>query len=127
MTQEKHHEELVKGISTQLKPIMDKSAQGIYVYLDDTHKACNKKFADLLGYKSAKEWAGTEAPLADVVEADQDRVIAAYEDATEKMLASSLDIRLTNVKTGKPIKARVIMLPIAYDGHIFALHFISKL
>ena len=127
MTQEQHHEELVKGITKQLKPIMDNSAQAIYVYLDDTHKACNKKFADLLGYKSAKEWADTEAPLADVVEEDQERVIAAYEDASEKMLATSLDIRLTNVKTGKPIKARVIMVPIAYDGHIFALHFISKI
>lgn len=127
MTQEQHHVALVKGITAQLKPIMDKSPQGIYVYLDDTHKACNKKFADLLGYKSAKEWADTEAPLADVVEADQERVIAAYEAATEKMLASSLDIKLTNVKTGKPFKANVIMVPIAYEGHIFALHFISKL
>ena len=127
MTEEHHHEELVKGITAQLKPIMDKSAQGIYVYLDDTHKACNKKFADLLGYKSAKEWADTEAPLADVVEADQERVIAAYEDASERMLASSLDVRFTNIKTNKPVKARVIMVPIAYDGHIFALHFISKI
>ena len=126
MTQEQHHEELVKGITAQLKPIMDKSPQAIYVYLDDTHKACNKKFADLLGYKSAKEWADTEAPLADVVEADQEKVIAAYENASEKMVASSLDVRFTNVKTDKPIKTKVIMVPIAYDGHIFALHFISK-
>lgn len=127
MTQEKHHEELVKGITAQLKPIMDKSAQGIYVYLDDTHKACNKKFADLLGYKSVKEWADTEAPLADVVEADQEKVITAYENASENLLASSLDVRFTNVKTGKPVKARVIMVPIAHDGHIFALHFINKI
>ena len=127
MTQEHHHEELVKGITAQLKPIMDKSPQAIYVYLDDAHKACNKKFADLLGYKSAKEWADTEAPLADIIEEDQEKVIAAYENASEKMLASSLDVRFTNVKTGKTIKANVIMVPVAYDGHIFALHFISKI
>ena len=127
MTQEKHHEELIKGITAQLKPIMDKSPQAIYVYLDDTHKACNKKFADLLGYKSAKEWADTEAPLADVVEADQERVIAAYENASEKMLASSLAIKMTHVKTNNSFKANVILVPIAYDGHVFALHFITKL
>ncbi len=127
MTQEKHHEELVKGITAQLKPIMDKSPQAIYVYLDDAHKACNKKFADLLGYNAAKEWADTEAPLADVIEEDQEKVIAAYENASEKMLASSLDARFTNVKTGKTVKASVIMVPVAYDGHIFALHFISKI
>ena len=53
-TQEHHHEELVKGITKQLKPILDKSGQAIFVYLDDTHKACNKNFADLLGYKSSR-------------------------------------------------------------------------
>ena len=125
--QEHHHEELVKGIAKQLKPILDKSEQAIYVYLDDTHKVCNKKFADLLGYKSAREWANIEAPLADVVEADQDSVISAYEDATEKMVASCLDVRVKNIKTGKSIKTRMIMVPITYSGdHLFTLHFLSK-
>ncbi len=78
--QEHHHEELVKGIAAQLKPVLDKSGQAIYIYLDDTHKVCNKKFADLVGYKSAREWADTEAPLSDVVEEDQPSVISAYED-----------------------------------------------
>ncbi len=126
MMQEQHHEELIKGITEQLKPIMEKSPQAIYVYLDDTHKACNKKFADLLGYKSSKEWADTEAPLADIVEEDQQAVITAYGNASEKMLASELEVRLTNVKTNKIVKTRMIMVPIAYNGHIFALHFLTK-
>lgn len=126
MTQEQHHEELIKGITDQLKPVMEKSPQAIYVYLDDTHKACNKKFADLLGYKSAREWADTEAPLADIVEDDQQNVITAYGNASEKMLASELEVRLKNVKTDKIIKTRMIMVPIAYSGHIFALHFLTK-
>jgi len=125
--QEHHHEELVKGIAAQLKPIFDKSEQAIYVYLDDTHKVCNKKFADLLGYKSAREWANTDAPLADVVEEDQPSVISAYEAATEKMVASSLDVRVKNIKTGKTIKTRMIMVPITYSGtHLFTVHFLSR-
>ena len=126
MTSESHHEELVAGITKQMKPILDKSPQAIYIYLDDTHKVCNKKFADLLGYKSAKEWADTEAPLADVVEADQDKVIEAYTNASEKMEASTLDVRLTNVKTGKTVKTILIMVPTVHEGHIFVMHFISK-
>jgi phenylpyruvate tautomerase PptA (4-oxalocrotonate tautomerase family) len=51
MQQEQHHEELIKGITEQMKPILDKSTQAIYIYLDDNHKVCYKKFADLLGYK----------------------------------------------------------------------------
>ncbi len=122
-----HHEELVKGITAQLKPILDKSTQGIYVYLDDTHKACNKRFADLLGYKSPREWADTDAPLADVVEENQQVVIDAYENATEKMLASAIEVRVKNVKTDKIIKTWMVLVPMAYAGHIFSLHFFTKL
>ena len=125
--QEHHHEELVKGIAAQLKPVLDESEQAIYIYLDDTHKACNKKFADLLGYKSAREWANTEAPLADVIEEDQLSVISAYEDATEKVVASSLDVRFKNIKTGKTIKTRMIIVPFTYSGtHLFTVHFFSQ-
>lgn len=125
--QEHHHEELVKGITAQLKPVLDKSEQAVYIYLDDTHKVCNKKFADLLGYKSAREWANTEAPLSDVVEEDQPSVISAYEDATEKMMANCLDVRVKNIKTGKTIKTRMIVVPFTDSGnHLFTLHFFSR-
>lgn len=126
-TAEHHHEELVKGIAAQLKPILDKSEQAVYIYLDDTHKVCNKKFADLLGYKSVGEWAAMETPLADVVEEDQDSVISAYGDATEKMVASCLDVRVKNIKTGKIIKTRMIIVPITDDGnHLFTVHFFNR-
>ena len=121
-----HHEELIGGIAKQLKPILDKSEQAVYIYLDDTHKICNKQFADLLGYKSIKEWVDIEAPLADIAEADQDAVISAYENAMGKLAASTLDITVKNVKSGKLIKTRLIMVPIVYDGHLFALHFLSQ-
>ena len=50
MDEHQHHEQLVKGIAEQMKPVLEKSEQAIYLYLDDNHKVCNKKFADLLGY-----------------------------------------------------------------------------
>src|ERR1039457_1415686 len=95
-----HHEELVAGIVKSLKPILDKSEQAIFIYLDDTHKACNKKYADLLGYKSAKAWAAIDAPLADVVEKDQQKVIDAYGAAMEKQSASSAAITFKHSTTG---------------------------
>jgi hypothetical protein len=126
-TQEHHHEEVVKKIAAQLKPVLDKSGQAIYIYLDDAHKVCNKKFADLLGYKSAREWADAEAPLSDVVEEDQPSVISAYEDASEKMVASCLDVRIKNIKTGKAIKTNMIVVPLTDGGnHVFTVHFFSR-
>jgi hypothetical protein len=126
LDEQQHHEQLIKGITELLKPILEKSEQAVYVYLDDTHKACNKKLATLLGYKSAKEWADTEAPLADVVEEDQPAVVAAYEKASEKLGASSLDVRVKNVTTDKIVKTSMIVVPMAFEGHIFALHFFSR-
>jgi hypothetical protein len=53
-TAEEHHEELVKGLYDQMKPIMEGSEQPIFIYLDDIHKACNNKFASMLGFKSPR-------------------------------------------------------------------------
>ncbi len=96
---ERHHERLVKGIAKEQNELLEKSEQGIFIYLDDTHKVCNEKFAAMLGYSSAKEWAETDAPLADVVEEDQDAVVAAYESTMAKLVASSLAVSVRNVKT----------------------------
>ena len=99
----------------------------VFAYLDDAHKACNKKFADLLGYKSPQEWADTDAPLADVIEEDQQKMIDAYGNASQKMMATSLNAAFTNVNTGKTVKTSVVMVPMAYDSEIFAVHFITKI
>ena len=82
---QQHHEELVNGFHNQLKQIFDSSEQAIYLYLDDNHKVCNKKYASLLGYSSAAEWAKIENPLeANVDKASQQIVVSAYRDAMEK-------------------------------------------
>ena len=127
MEEKQHHEELIKGITEQMKLVLDKSKQAIYIYLDDTHKVCNKKFADLLGYKSTKEWADVDAPLSDVVEEDQQSVINAFMNASEKMVASAIEVRIKNVKTAKIMKTRMIIAPVGYAGHVFTAHFFSRI
>ncbi|OGN89691.1 MAG: hypothetical protein A2Z74_00420 [Chloroflexi bacterium RBG_13_46_9] len=127
MNEHEHHENLVKEVSEEMKPVLEKSTQAIYLYLDDNHKVCNKKFSDLFGYKSPKEWADTDAPLADVVEEDQQKVIDAYMNASEKMIASLVEVRIKNIKTGKIIKTRMIVVPIGHAGHILTAHFFNKI
>jgi len=126
MAHEHHHEELISGITEQLEPMLKKSKQAVYIYLDDVHKVCNENFAKLLGYKSVKEWADTEAPLADVDEGDQEAVISAYQDAVEMFKASSLDIAMKNVRNNKLVKTRMIVAPMVYQGHVFSIHFLSQ-
>jgi hypothetical protein len=126
MDEQQHHEELISGISHEQQLILNKSPQAIYIYLDDAHKMCNKKFADLLGYKSPGDWAKIDAPLADVLEKDQQKVIDAYTNASEKFIASKIEIRFNNVKTREIVKVSVTMVPISFSGHIFVMHFLEK-
>ena len=71
MIHDEHHEHLVKELANQLEHVFSHSPQASYLYLDDIHKICNQRFADMLGYSSAEEWVKNETPNADVVEKDQ--------------------------------------------------------
>lgn len=106
---------------------MGKSLQAIVVYLDDTCKAYNKQYADLLGYKSVKEWADTGVPLADVIEKDQPKVISAYEEAMQTMAASSLNVAAKHINTGELVNTSFILVPIAYNVHLSSLNFYTKI
>ena len=126
MSEQKHHEELVEGFHSQLKEIFNSSKQGVYLYLDDNHKVCNKKFAEMLGFGSPEEWAKVENPLdAGVEKTSQATMVSAYQDAMETMIGSKIDVKLKK-KNGSTFNASVIMVPVAYQGHMFALHFISE-
>ena len=126
MSEQSHHEDLVNRFHGQLKQIFDDSPQAIYLYLDDNHKVCNKKFASLLGYGSPDDWAKIENPLEEnVAKESQDAVVSAYFDASEKMIASQMDVKMKTT-SGSVLEASVIVVPVAYQNHMFALYFISK-
>ncbi len=116
----------MKELNKELKPVFDTSSQAIYLYLDDTHKSCNKKFAAMLGYKSPAEWVKNEFPVEDVHEKDQKKVIKAYMDASDKFKSSTLPATWVS-KKGKKVKTMVTMAPFTYKGEVFVLHFISPL
>jgi hypothetical protein len=124
-TSEEHHEKLVKGLYDQMKPILDKSEQPIFIYLDDNHKACNDKLASMLGVKSAQEWA--EKPgFLDIYVAEKSRetLASAYWKAVEKMSASTIQLTLMK-KGGKTIDSTMILVPMLFEGHMFAVHFLT--
>ncbi len=125
MPHDEHHEHLIKELTEQLAPVFSNSPQAIYLYLDDTHKICNQKFVDMVGYKSIDDWVNNEAPVGDVSEEDQPKVIEAYGAASENYRASTVTANIMR-KDGTRIKTKVIMVPITYKGEVFVLHFISE-
>lgn len=127
MDNHEHHEELVRGLSDQLQDILDTSSQSIYLYLDDIHKTCNQNFADLLGYSSSDEWAAvTESfPQTFVAESSQTALVEAYSAAMQQRIGSTLPVTWKK-KDGSTVDTTVILVPLSFQGHVFAVHFIDK-
>lgn len=126
MNDQEKHEELVRGVSAQQREILENSFQAIYIYLDDSHNVFNKRFASLLGYGSVKELEDFKGSFmsAFIAEKSQKDLVEAYKKAMDSLAASSVDIVLKK-KSGGEVKTHFILAPLMYDGHTFAIHFIS--
>lgn len=127
MNNHEHHEEIIRGLSDQLQDILQSSDQAIYLYLDDIHKACNQNFADLLGYSSPAEWVAITKPFpqAFVAEASQTALVDAYGAAIQQKIGSTLPVTWKK-KDGGAVETTVMLVPLSFQGHIFAVHFIDK-
>ena len=92
-SEQHHHEELISGISKQMKSILDSSEQAVYIYLDNIHKVCNGKFATLLGYRSPDEWAKVEDAFEVFVDkGNQETLATAYNRAMEKLIPANIKV-----------------------------------
>ena len=120
------HHDLLQEFAAQLAPVLHASNQAMYIYLDDDHKVCNENFARLLGYGSAKEWAKTEGnfPTLFVAEKSQHTLIDAFQGAMQDLAASTIKVTWTK-KDGGTVDSTVILVPIAYKDHLFAVHFVA--
>src|SRR3989338_6219135 len=105
MGQHKPHEDLIKGLLGQLKEIFDSSEQAVYLYLDDHHRACNKKFASLLGYKSPQEWMNQKVSFTELFVDEKSRtdLVSAYHNAMKKLIGSAFHVTW-KTRQGKQVK-----------------------
>jgi PAS domain S-box-containing protein len=122
------HHEIISGVSEEFKEIFEQSKQAIYVYLDDTHKVCNQRFASLLGYKSTEEWAAVDEPFTEAfaMHESQEILVSAYGKSMEDKVGSNIEVSWKK-KSGGSVKTSVIIVPISYKGELLALHFITKI
>jgi PAS domain-containing protein len=127
MDEHQHHESLIESITKEYHDILANSEQGVYIYLDDSHKVCNKNFATLLGYESEDEWAKIDQSFPDVFVAEQseEALISSFQDAMEKNVGSRHEI-VWKKKDQSTISSTVIIVPVSHNGHLFALHFVSS-
>lgn len=128
MDEHQHHEHLIGAITKEYSQILKNSKQGVYIYLDDHHKICNEKLAKMLGYKSAADWAAVRIdPVGKMVDSkSQNALINAFWNAHDKSIGSEVNVTWNKKPEGK-IKTKVILVPISFQGHLFALHFVTPL
>ena len=128
MNTHEHHGELVRNFFREQQQIFDSSSQAMYAFLDDDCRVCNQRFATLLGYTSPEEWFEVNVqgafPAAFVDDNSQQTLVAAYQQAMEKMEGATIEVTWKK-KTGETVDTNVILVPIVYQGHMFALHFVS--
>ena len=125
MNRDDHHRVLANAMK-QLADVFDNSKQCIYLYLDDMNKACNERFAKLLGYKSPEDWAAVTDNFPEVFVSPNDRMtlVATYQKAVNDLEGSMISIGWLK-KDGKEIASKTILVPISFEGHRMALHFIT--
>ena len=118
------HDDLFASALDRLHDLFAESEQPMYVFLDDHMKACNPRFAKLLGYKDPSEFTALgNVPASFVADDSIDTVIQAFQDAVGKGVASDVAVSWRS-KAGKPVKTRTIFVPFDHEGHRMALHFV---
>ena len=128
MDQHDDHADLIHNFYVEQKEIFDHSDQGIYAFLDDDNRVCNDTFAKMLGYKSAKEWSSIDVngsfPDTFIAEKSQHALVEAFQNTMENCISSTLKVAWKK-KSGGSVETSVVLIPIMYQGHLIALHFIS--
>jgi PAS domain-containing protein len=122
----KHHAEILQGAVEHFLEVLENSSQAMYIFLDDENVFFNERLLTMLGYASSKEALadGPSMLMKLVHEKSRPVLVGAYQRAMEKMAGSTIPITWL-AKSGKKVETTVILVPIVYDNHLLALHFIE--
>ena len=121
------HATIIDELRDQFAPVLDSSPDGVYLWLDETHKTCNDRLASMFGYDDAAEWCA-QAPFLESFIAPEDR--ATYGRNYQRVVGGierPVTFRFQALrKDGSTFAAETDMIPIAHDGHVVAYHFVRE-
>ena len=121
------HEEMMKELAEEFRPVMESSPDGVYLWLDETHKVCSERLAQLFGY-TVQEWMAT-SPFLDSFVAEEDTgLFSFYFQNRVATLAYPVTFRFRGRrKDGTTFSAETDMIPISWKGHPVAYHFVREI
>jgi PAS domain S-box-containing protein len=119
------HDVATKELAEHLAPVFEASPDGVYIWLDEEHWICNRRFAQLFGYDGPDELNDTPRLLQRIVHEDDQQLFSWHYWNRVQPLAFPATIRFTGVrKDGSTCRAETDMVPLAFGGHTFAYHFV---
>jgi PAS domain S-box-containing protein len=123
---EHEHVKILKELSAQFQPLFEKSPDGVYLYIDEAHKICNKRFAKMLGLTVA-EWEAMEGFVNQyVADEDQDLFINSYHLHVHQTLTPTR-FRFKGLrKDGSTFQGETDLIPFPWRGEMLALQFVRE-
>ena len=120
------HETAMGELVEQFRPIFEQSPDGVYLWLDEAHKACNERLANLFGF-TVEEWSAAQPFLYNFV-AEEDRRLYSWNYHNRvATLAFPVTFRFRGLrKDGSTFAAETDMIPISHRGHAVAYHFVRQ-
>jgi PAS domain S-box-containing protein len=124
--QDKEHERIINELLEQFNPVFLHSPDGVYLYLDDNHKICNKRMAELFGL-TVEEWSKVPSFLDGFVAPEDREMIASNYQKHITTLTRPVTFRFHGVrKNGEKFLAETEMIPISWNGYAVAYHFVRE-
>jgi PAS domain S-box-containing protein len=123
---ESEREGIIRELTEQFRPVFEQSPDGVYLWLDEAHKVCNERLANLFGL-TVEEWRKAEPFLENFV-AEEDRAIYSWNYHNRvAALAFPATFRFRARRSdGTIFAAETDMIPISYKGYAVAYHFVRR-
>lgn len=125
--QNREHEQVLSGLLEQFMPVFAHSPDGVYLYLDDAHKVCNKRLADMFGM-TIEEWRKVPNFLEGfVAPGDRELVATNFRDHVTA-LSCPVTFRFHAVRrNGEAFLVETEMIPVSWNGNPVAYHFVREI
>jgi PAS domain S-box-containing protein len=120
------HDDVVPQLAKHLRPLFESSPDGIYIWLDETHWACNEKLARMFGYSVAELEKSPWTLQRMVHEDDQEQFSWNYGNRV-RARGFPVTFRFRGLhRDGSTIPMETEMIPLTYGGHTVAYHFVRR-
>jgi PAS domain S-box-containing protein len=124
---DEQHAQALREMAEQFGPLFEHSLVGVYLYVDDHHKICNEKMARMHGM-TVEEWQNTPTFLNDFIVAEDRQMYASNYREHVAALKHPVTFRFRGLrKDGSTFAAETDMIPLCWNGHPVAYHFVREL